>query len=293
MLLIIEVLVSALTLGGVYALIAIGLTLQYGVARIINLAHGQIMVVASFATYALFTAGAMNPLAAFVLALPVGFVLSWGYYQVMLVPLVRRAPSADALEVDSILATFGLLFIIEGVLLVSYGGGYFSYSFLTQAVAVGDTAIAANRLLASVFAVVTCLAVYVVLSHSRWGTAMRAMATAPGFAHLVGINPQAMAALAFAVGGALVVCAGVLVSTFLTFSASQGVLYTTKALVVVILGGVGSILGCLVASLLLAFVETLVARFVDPGLSLVATYLIFLLVLLVRPRGLFGPKVTR
>lgn len=291
--LLIEILVGALTLGGIYALIAVGLTLQYGVARIINLAHGEVMVATSFVVYSLFNAGLINPIVAFALALPLGLILQWIVYRLMLVPLVRRASSADALEVDSILATFGLLFLIEGVLQIAYGGGYYSYGYLTQAVSIGETAVAANRLLAATFAGAVCVTLYLVLSRSRWGTAMRAMAGAPRVAHLVGINPQAMAGFAFALGGALVIGAGVLVSTFLPFSASQGVIFTSKALVIVILGGVGNVMGCLLAALLLAFVETLVARFVDPGLTLAATYLIFLLVLLLRPSGLFAMKAAR
>jgi branched-chain amino acid transport system permease protein len=291
--LIVEVLVGALTLGGVYALIAMGLTLQYGVARIMNLAHGEVMMAASFGTYALFQAGLANPLVAFALALPLGFALQWGLYKLLLAPLVRRAASPAALEVDSILATFGLLFIIEGAMLVVFGGGHHSYAFLGHAVQLGGTAVAANRLLAAVFAIALCVAAYLTLTRTRWGTAMRALANAPRFAHLVGIDPKALAALAFALGGALVVGAGVLVSMFVPFSASQGVVFTMKALVIVILGGVGNVLGCLAAAVLLGFVETLVARFVDPGLTLAATFLIFLLVLLVRPRGLFGGKAVR
>ncbi|HSW08461.1 branched-chain amino acid ABC transporter permease [Aquabacterium sp.] len=291
--LIVEVLVGGLTLGGIYALIALGLTLQYGVARIMNLAHGEVMIAASFATYALFGAGVLNPLAAFALALPVGFALQWLLYRGLLAPLVRRAATPAALEVDSILATFGLLFVIEGVLLVLFGGGYQSYGFLAQGVSVGGTPVAANRLLAAGVAAALCVAVYGGLAWTRWGTAMRAMANAPRFAHLVGIDPRAMAALAFALGGALVIGAGVLVSMFLPFSTSQGVAFTMKALVIVILGGVGNVMGCLAAALLLAFVETLVARFIDPGLTLAATFLIFLLVLLVRPQGLFARRVAR
>ena len=97
-----------------------------------------------------------------------------------------------------------------------------------------------------------------------------------------------MAAIAFALGGSLVVGAGVLVSMFLPFSASMGVVFTMKALVIVIMGGVGNLLGCLLAGLLLGVVETLVSRFVDPGLTLASTFAIFLLVLLLRPQGLFG-----
>ena len=284
----IELTLAALMLGGLYALIAMGLTLQYGVARIMNLAHGEFMLAAAFFAYVLVTKAGVHPLLVLALALPLGFALQWAVYRVLLTPLVRRAPNSAALEADSILATFGLLFVVQGIVLVLFGGGYHSYTYLPQPVDVLGAAVAGNRLLAAGFAIVIGLVVYVVLVRSRWGTALRALANAPRFAHLVGIDPGRMAALAFALGGALVAGAGVLVSMFLPFSASMGVVFTMKALVVVIMGGVGNLLGCLLAALLLGIVETLVARFVDPGLTLAATLVIFLLVLLLRPQGLFG-----
>ncbi|HLU19923.1 MAG TPA: branched-chain amino acid ABC transporter permease [Pusillimonas sp.] len=288
----IELTMTALTLGGLYALIAMGLTLQYGVARIMNLSHGEFMVGAAFLAYWLVTSQGVHPLFALAIALPVGFVLQWLVYQILLTPLVKRSPSAAALEVDSILATFGILFVVQGIILVLFGGEYYSYGFLASPVNVLGAAVAANRLLAAGFAIVIGLLVYFVLVRSRWGAALRAMANAPQFAHLVGINPRAMAAFAFALGGALVVGAGVLISMFLSFSASMGVAFTMKALVIVIMGGVGNVLGCLLAGMLLGIVETLVSRFIDPGLTMAATFTIFLLVLLLRPQGIFG-RATR
>jgi branched-chain amino acid transport system permease protein len=284
----IELTLASLTLGGLYALIAMGLTLQYGVARIMNLSHGEFMVGAAFFAYWLVTSQGINPLLALAIAVPIGFVLQWLVYQLLLTPLVRRAPTAAALEVDSILATFGILFVVQGILLIIYGGNYYSYSYLSMPVSVLGSAVAANRLLAAGFAIVIGLVVYTVLVKSRWGTALRAMANAPQFAHLVGINPRAMAAFAFALGGALVVGAGALVSMFLPFSTYMGVAFTMKALVIVIMGGVGNLLGCLLAGLLLGIVETLVSRFVDPGLTMAATFSLFLIVLLLRPQGIFG-----
>ncbi|WP_397473851.1 branched-chain amino acid ABC transporter permease [Pusillimonas sp.] len=290
--LVVELTLTALTLGGLYALIAMGLTLQYGVARIMNLSHGEFMVGAAFLAYWLVTSQGVHPLFALAIALPIGFVLQWLVYQILLTPLVKRAPSAAALEVDSILATFGILFVVQGIILVLFGGEYYSYGFLTSPVTILGANVAANRLLAAGAAIVIGLLVYFVLVRSRWGAALRAMANAPQFAHLVGINPRAMAAFAFALGGALVVGAGVLISMFLSFSASMGVAFTMKALVIVIMGGVGNVLGCLLAGLLLGIVETLVSRFVDPGLTMAATFTIFLLVLLLRPHGIFG-RATR
>jgi branched-chain amino acid transport system permease protein len=114
------------------------------------------------------------------------------------------------------------------------------------------------------------------------------VAVDPAAAPLAAIDVRATAAAAFALGGALVAAAGVLVSMFLTFNASSGVIYTMKALIIVIMGGVGNLLGCLVAGMILGLTETAVATWVDPGLTLAATYAIFLAVLLIRPQGLFG-----
>ena len=266
---------TGLMLGGMYALIAMGLTLQYGVARIMNLAYGEVLIAAAFASHWLFTAWAVSPFIGLVLVVPAAFVVNLAIYKLLLTPLVRRAQNRKALEVDSILATFGLTFIIQGAMLALFGGAYYSYSYLAFPVHVAGETIAANRLAA--------LAVAALL-----GTAIRAVAVDPVAAELVAIDVPRASALTFALGGALVAAAGVLVSTFLTFNASSGVIFTMKALIVVVMGGVGNILGCLVAGLALGVSEALVASYVDPGLTLAVNFALFLTVLLVKPAGLFG-----
>ena len=131
-------------------------------------------------------------------------------------------------------------------------------------------------------------ALYLGLTRTRIGTAVRAVAVDPVAAQLVAIDVRAAAATAFALGAALVAAGGVLVSMFLTFNANIGVVFTMKSLIVVIMGGVGNLMGCLVAGLILGLTETFVATWVDPGLTLATSYAIFLVVLLVRPQGLFG-----
>lgn len=284
----VDILLAGLVLGGMYALVAMGLTLQYGVARIMNLSYGELLVAASFFAYFMVKELALSPVAALIAAMPAGFAVSWLVYRILLMPLVRRTGAGPALEADSILATFGLLFIVQGVMLVAFGGGYYSYEFLSVPVDILGSRVAANRLLALGFAVIVGLGLYLVLTRTRMGTAIRAVAVAPRFAPLVGIDVRAASAFAFALGGALVAAGGALVSMFLAFSAGMGVVFTMKALVVVIMGGVGNLAGCLVAGLLLGYAETLVARFVDPGLTLAANYALFLLVLFFRPAGLFG-----
>ena len=139
---------TGLMLGGMYALIAMGLTLQYGVARIMNLSYGEFLIAAAFASHWLFTGWAISPFAGLVLVVPLAFVLNFAIYKLLLTPLVRRAPNRDALEVDSILATFGLTFVIQGSMLALFGGAYYSYSFLAFPVQVLGETVAANRLAA-------------------------------------------------------------------------------------------------------------------------------------------------
>jgi branched-chain amino acid transport system permease protein len=143
-------------------------------------------------------------------------------------------------------------------------------------------------MMAFALAIVVGSALYLALTRTRIGTAIRAVAVDPSAARLVAIDVAQTSALAFALGGAMVAAAGVLVSMFLTFSATTGVVFTMKALIVVVMGGVGNLLGCLVAGLALGLSEALVATFVDPGLTLAVNYALFLGVLLIKPSGLFG-----
>lgn len=285
---VIDALLSGVTLGGMYALIAMGLTLQYGVARIMNLSYGEFLIAAAFLAFWFFTGLGVNPLAGLLLVVPLAFLVNWAIYRVLLNRLVVRAKTRAALEVDSILATFGLLFVIQGIALVAFGGAYYSYSYLAIPVPVLGSTIAASRLVALAAAAVIGGGLYLAMTRTRLGTALRAVAVDPVAAQLVAIDVRAAAAFAFALGGGLVAAGGVLVSMFLTFSATMGVVFTMKALIVVIMGGVGNLLGCLVAGLLLGLAETLVSRFVDPGLTLAATFTLFLGILLWRPAGLFG-----
>lgn len=286
------IVVTGLLLSGTYALIAMGLNLQYGVARIMNLANGEMLVAGGFAAFWVYTAGQVSPVAALILVVPAAFAVNWLIFRVMLQPLVRRAKSRGALEVDSILATFGLSFVFVGVMSAIFGGGFFNYAYLAQPVEIFGSNYGQNRVVAFVLAVVIGAALWLWLSHTRAGLRMRAVAVNPDSARLVGVNVPATAALAFALGGAVTAAGGALISMFFTLDASIGVLFTMKALIIVIMGGVGDIRGTLVAALILGVAETAVARLIDPGLTLAAAYVLFLGVLLFRPQGLFGKAPT-
>lgn len=279
---------TGLMLGGMYALIAMGLTLQYGVARIMNLSYGEVLVAAAFTAWWLFTGSAVNPLLGLVLVIPLAFGLSFLLYRLLLMPLVRRSKTRDALEVDSILATFGVMFVVQGIMLTIFGGDYYSYSFLAIPTKILGESFALNRLLAFALALILGVALYLALTRTRIGTSIRAVAVDPVAAQLVAVDVVKVSTLAFALGGTLVATSGVLISTFLTFNATSGVMFTMKALMVVVMGGVGNLLGCLVAGLALGLSEAFVATFVDPGLTLAVNFALFLGVLLVKPAGLFG-----
>jgi len=286
--LLIDIVLAGAVLGGMYALVAMGLTLQYGVARIMNLSHGESLIAAAFGGVWGLTAFAVSPLIGLLVAIPLGFAVNWLLYQIVLMPLVKRAKNRAMLEVDSILATFGLLFVVQGMMLVTFGGQFNTMNYLSIAVNVLGSNVALNRLIALLFAVIIGTALYLALTRTRYGTAVRAVAVDPVSAQLVAIDVRRASAFAFAVGGALAAAGGVLIAMFTTFTATMGVVFTMKALIVVIMGGVGNVAGALLAGMMLGLAETAVARLVDPGLTIAVTYALFLAVLLWRPTGLFG-----
>lgn len=286
-----DIVISGLLLSGTYALVALGLNLQYGVSRIMNLANGEMLVLGALAAFWMFTVGKLNPYLTMVLAAPLAFVGNWLIYRFLLRPLVSRSKNQGQLEVDSILATFGMSFILIGIM-ISIEGGFFAYKYLSIPIEILGTKASLSRIVA--FAVACCigLALYLWLNRSRTGMAVRAVAVSPQSALLVGINVPKISALAFALGGAITAVGGVLISTFITLDASIGVIFTMKALIIVIMGGVGDTRGVIIAAVILGLVETTVATLIDPGLTLAAAYLIFLGILLFRPQGLFGRKPT-
>lgn len=286
------ILFTSLLLGGAYALMAMGLTLQYGVARIMNLSLGETLVGAAFAAFWLQTQAQVGPLPGLLVITPAAFAFNWLVYRYLLTPLVRRAKNRGMLEVDSILATFGLLFIFQGLMLAMFGGNYYSYSYFSEPVEIFGQPFALNRIVAFAVAAVVALALYLGLNRTRAGTAVRAVAVDPVAAGLVAIDVARTSALAFAIGGALTAIGGALLSMFLTFNASMGVVFTMKALIIVIMGGVGDPRGAVIAAMLLALAETAVATLIDPGLTLAATYGLFVLVLLFRPQGIMGRRAA-
>lgn len=286
-----DIIITGLLLGSTYALIAFGLNLQYGVARIMNLANGEMLVLGALAAFWIFVADAISPVMTMLIVAPLSFIGNWLIYTGLLRPLIRRAKHQGQLEVDSILATFGMSFAIVGVM-VSIHGEYFTYSYLAEPFDIFGETFALNRIVAFCFALLIGAALWLWLYYTRAGMAIRAISVSTEASGLVGINVPRLSALAFALGGAVTTMGGTLISTFITLDASVGVVFTMKALIIIIMGGVGDIRGAIVAALILGVVETAVASLIDPGLTLAAAYAIFVLILLFRPQGLFGRKAT-
>ena len=286
---IIDILISGLLLSGTYALVAMGLNLQYGVARIMNLANGEVLVFGSLAAFWLYTSSQISPLLTIFIVIPISFIGNLLIYNLLLAPLVRRSKSRGALEVDSILATFGMSFILIGIM-ISIEGGFFAYKYLSEPIQILGSTTSLSRLVAFLIATLIALVLYLWLNKTRSGVAVRAVSVSTEAAGLVGINVPRLSAFAFAIGGAITAVGGALISTFITLDASIGVVFTLKALIIVIMGGVGEIRGAIIAAIILGIVETTVATLVDPGLTLAAAYFIFVLILLFRPQGLFGRR---
>ncbi|MAT88037.1 MAG: branched-chain amino acid ABC transporter permease [Aestuariivita sp.] len=287
----VDILVSGLLLSGTYALVAMGLNLQYGVARIMNLANGEVLVLGALASFWLYTTSQISPILTVILVVPVSFIGNYLIYLFLLIPLVRRSKTQGALEVDSILATFGMSFILIGFM-VSIEGGFFFYKYLSEPIQILGSTTSLNRLVAFLIAVLIGFGLYLWLNLSRSGVAVRAVSVSTEASGLVGINVARISALAFALGGAITAVGGALISTFITLDASIGVVFTLKALIIVIMGGVGEIRGAIVAAVILGVVETAVASLIDPGLTLASAYFIFVIILLFRPQGLFGRRAV-
>jgi len=280
-----DALVTGLVYGGVYALLALGLTLQYGVARILNLAYGDFLIAAAVFATLLYQHYQLSPLVSLVLVAPISFLVHLLVYHLV---FERRSGSWRAMEASSILLAFGLSFVVSGAMLAIFGGKLFSYSYLLVPVHILGSVVPANRLLAFVLALVFGGIAYLLLVRTRIGTAIRAIAVDPDGAPLAGIDVRRWAGITFAFGGIICAAGGVLISMFQTFNVPMGVSFTLKALVVVIMGGVGNAVGALVAGLILGVTESFVARYVSPGLTLAAVYGLFVLAVLTMRTGILG-----
>lgn len=281
-----QVTANALSLAGLYALVAVGLTLVFGVMRILNFAHGEFVMLGAYLSFWLFTLWGIDPFASFGLVMAALAVVG----AVVQTALVKRVLHAEHL--NQILLTFGVAVTLQNLALLLWTGDLRAIKvwYAATAVPLGPVSLSLGRTVGIVIAAVLTLLLYLLLFRTEYGRALRAVAQDPEAALVMGIPIQRAYVLAMAVGAAYAGAAGVVASVTMFTYPLIGFLFGLKAFCVVILGGLGSVFGAVVASLILAFVESFVGVFFAQGSSWAeaVSFVMLLLVLLLRPRGLFG-----
>jgi branched-chain amino acid transport system permease protein len=285
-----ELLASGLITGGLYALVALGLNLQYGLMRILNIAHGEFLMVGAFLTLTAHEVLGVSPL----LMVPVSFVLlaSAGLliHRLCFRRLTRTSPDVDVFEARGLMVAFGLMFVVQNLAQLIWGADLRGYDYLTEPVSIGGARFAANKLLLFGLALAFSVALIVMLRATLLGKGVRALMQSPTGAQLVGIDTERLHPAMFGVGLGLSGVAGSLLSMTYAISPSMGEPYTVTALIVITLGGFGSMAGALAGGLALGVVEALGMHFTSPSLKSVLSYAVFIAVLLWRPNGLFARR---
>lgn len=284
-----DLLVSGLLLGGLYALIAVGLNLQYGLMRVLNVAHGEFLMLGGYLTYTLHVEGGVHPLLAMLVAAPIVFALGVGVHALLYRRLLRIDRTREDLEANSLLLSFGLLFIVQNTALLIWSADIKGYQYLDRPLRIMDLAFPANRVVAFAIAAAVTALLFALLKWTLRGTAVRALMQDPVGARLIGVGVARVHTVCFGVGAALAAMAGAMVSMLFELTPFIGLPYTITALVVIILGGLGSMAGSLVGGLVLGVVETLGVHFTSPDLRMAISYGVLALMLILRPYGIFNP----
>lgn len=280
---------GGLLIGGIYALIGVGLSLIFGVMRVINFAHGEFVAIGMYLAIALFRDLGFDPYLTLVVALPGGVLAGWVIQRLVLARLV------DAPGDSTLLATLGLSLVIANALFLTFGAEPASIyvPYATATVGVAGVRLPVAQLIAGAITLVVIVALWLLLNRTELGRAVRATAQNRLGAELVGIDTRRVHALVFGVGMALAMSAGVILAPLLFAVPTVGSSYTLKAFVVTVLGGLGSVPGAIGGGLLLGLVEFLGASYLSAGYRDAYGLFAFLLVLLFRPQGLFGREVKR
>lgn len=283
----INVLLSGLLLGGIYALVSLGLNLIFGVVRIVNFAQGEFIMIAMYATYACFFFFGMSPYVAVFIVAPAMFLFGIAVQRLLLQPL-RDEPLMQ------VFTTFGLLILMQNVVLAITRGEGKSVAVAASRTVIDLGIMKANAGRVIIFVVTAAIAgaLLAFLRYSHAGKVIRAVIQDRDAARLMGINVELTYLLVFGLGAALAGVAGSLLAPIYTLQPQIGGNFILAAFAVVVLGGMGSVAGAYFGGLAVGIVESFAGYYVDPALKQAIWFLIFIAVLVVRPSGLFGRKGT-
>lgn len=287
--LLIDLLIGGAILGAVYSLVAAGLNLQYGVTRILNVAHGEFLMVGAYLTYFCFTLFHMNPFASVAVIGPLMFLLGLFVYRTLLGRVVVQS-TAEELEFRSLLLCFGLSFVIQNLAIVVWTANYRSYrAFSLGTIEVLGAAFEAERIIVALISMALNIFLYLFLKLTRVGLAMRAAVDQPQGTQIVGVDVFRICAISFSLSILLASLAGTLISIlYSTISPFMGTPYTIIALVLVILAGIGSFKGNILGGFIFGYLSYVTMRVIHPSLTLVVLYGVLIVILLIRPTGLFA-----
>ena len=281
-----QVVVSGILAGGLYALVALGLALIFGVMRVINIAHGPMLMLGAYATFFLYSRFDINPFLTVPLSMAALFVLG----MVLQRTLVFRV--VDAPELSSLLLTFGISIALVNLAQLAFTSDLRAVEYITGAWLVGGLALSKPRVIAFAFAAgVTALA-FVFLKRTRLGKAIRATSQSREVAMVCGVDVGRIHMLTFGLASALAAAGGSLLAVIVAIQPEMGQVWTFKSFLVIVLGGAGNYPGALLGGMLLGLVEQLASLFLTTQLSEVVAYVLLVLVLLVRPTGLLGGRQT-
>lgn len=288
--LIVQSAVSGLLVGGMYGLVALGLALAFGVLNVLNVAHGELLMIGGYAAFFMFTQLGIDPLLSLPLVFLVLFVFGMGLYQLLFRFVVRF--DIETRIKNSLLISFGLVLVLQAVAVFLFSGDDRTIvtGYSSNALVIGFARIPWVRLAGLVVAVVAAFVLEWLLNKTTFGHSVRATSEDWTLASLTGIDVRRVYMIAFAISAALAGLAGTMVSLGYSISPSIGLGWTLKALIVIVLAGLGSMRGIVMAGMLLGLIEGLSSVWVGSAYRGVVALIVFLLVLSVRPQGLFGKE---
>jgi len=275
-----QVVISGLLAGSLYAMVALGLGLVFGVMRVLNVAHGPLLMLGAYTTFGLFQWLGLNPYLSLLVSMPALFVVGVVLQRL----LVRRV--VDAPELSSLLLTFGVSIALVNLAQLAFTSDVRSVEYLTGSFVLGPFAFSKSRVIACAFALVITAGAFWFLRQTRLGKAIRAVSQSREVAQVCGINVQRIHLITFGAASALAAAGGTLVAVMVAIQPEMGQVYTFKSFLVIVLGGAGNYPGALLGGLLLGLIEQLSSLFLTTQVNEAVAYILLVLVLLVRPTGL-------